>query len=283
MPTTYAHWRFGCDCIQTLTEPLQKCISKHRDLYDIGVHGPDVFFYDLKHPEVPAYGHRMHAESGRVFFESAVKVYNEHGDRKEEMMAYLLGFLSHYALDSQCHAYIDNKDKSSDKVSHNKIESEYDAHLMRQEGKSVALTNRAKPLKPSRSVAAITARFFPFSEEEMLKAEKGQLLIISLLVCRTSLKRSIAKRVFERLKKYDYRDLLVQTKEMPECIDSNLRLDKLKAYALEVYPRLAKELTDAIEHGTPLSDYFELTFDPRDKSPVLSPEEERDYVPDKNF
>ena len=47
MPTTYAHYRFGAECISVMPEQLQKIVNEHRALFDIGVHGPDIFFYDL--------------------------------------------------------------------------------------------------------------------------------------------------------------------------------------------------------------------------------------------
>ena len=77
MPTTYAHWRFGCDCIETLPDNLKEIVHSNRELFDIGVHGPDVFFYDLRHSDVVAYGYETHFKDGRDFFERAVKVYKE--------------------------------------------------------------------------------------------------------------------------------------------------------------------------------------------------------------
>ena len=66
------------------------------------------------------------------------------------------------------------------------------------------------------------------------------------------------------------------------CKDSNLRLDKLTGYALEIYPKLAKNLMDHIEKGEELCTYFDHDFDPHDESiPILSYEEELDYVPEK--
>ena len=45
MPTTYAHYQFGKDVIRILPGPLQKAIENHRELFDIGLYGPDIFFY----------------------------------------------------------------------------------------------------------------------------------------------------------------------------------------------------------------------------------------------
>ena len=45
MPTTYAHYRFGKEVTEALPRGLQNTIEYHRDLYDIGLHGPDILFY----------------------------------------------------------------------------------------------------------------------------------------------------------------------------------------------------------------------------------------------
>ncbi len=285
MPTTYAHWRFGVDCIDTLPDEYRKIILDHRELFDFGVHGPDIFFYDLKHPEIPKYGSSLHRESARKFFDNAIDVYGRYEDGKEAMLSYMLGFLSHFALDSQCHGYINNKDYSSEILTHNKVESEYDGYLMRQEGFSVSSVNRAKSLKPSKETARIMARFFPLSEEVLLRTTRWHKFFISALYCRTDLKRNVGTYVLDKLKNYKNRDLIVQKNELGLCKDSNLRIDKLKAYALELYPRLAKELIGKIKEGKELGPYFDRDFDPDpdESTPVLSYEEELRFIPEKNI
>ena len=42
MPSTYAHRRFGADVLERLPAELQEKIAPYRELYDIGLHGPDL-------------------------------------------------------------------------------------------------------------------------------------------------------------------------------------------------------------------------------------------------
>ena len=44
MPTTYAHDRFGREVWKKLPKDLKETIRKHKKLYLIGLHGPDIFF-----------------------------------------------------------------------------------------------------------------------------------------------------------------------------------------------------------------------------------------------
>ena len=42
MPTTYAHYKFGEEVMGALPRPLQTSIENKRELFDIGLHGPDI-------------------------------------------------------------------------------------------------------------------------------------------------------------------------------------------------------------------------------------------------
>ena len=68
MPSTYAHRRFGANVLDHLPAPLREKLEAHRELYDIGLHGPDLLFYyhAEKSTPVAALGNAMHDEPGRT-------------------------------------------------------------------------------------------------------------------------------------------------------------------------------------------------------------------------
>ena len=45
MPSTYAHRRFGTNVLEHLPDELRAQLEQNRELYDIGLHGPDLLFY----------------------------------------------------------------------------------------------------------------------------------------------------------------------------------------------------------------------------------------------
>ena len=98
MPSTYAHRRFGANVLDHLPAPLREKLEAHRELYDIGLHGPDLLFYyhAEKSTTVAALGNAMHDEPGRTFFDRARRVVHEEADR-EAALAYALGFVCHFA------------------------------------------------------------------------------------------------------------------------------------------------------------------------------------------
>ena len=47
MPAAYTHYRFGRDVLRLLPPEKRQIIASHRALYDIGLHGPDIFFFTI--------------------------------------------------------------------------------------------------------------------------------------------------------------------------------------------------------------------------------------------
>ena len=109
MPSTYAHYRLGKEVIQRLDPDLRAIAEGHRQLYDIGLHGPDIlFYYDALHRNPTSQiGFDMHGFPARDFFGPARDIVSKTDDR-DAAEAYLMGFVCHFALDSTCHPYIED-------------------------------------------------------------------------------------------------------------------------------------------------------------------------------
>ena len=99
MPSTYAHYRFGQDVLRALPEKTRKILLQEEDLFNIGVHGPDLLFYykPFSHHPLHAEGGRMHRLTAKDYFTQAGRTFLARGARKADY-AYLCGFLCHFAL-----------------------------------------------------------------------------------------------------------------------------------------------------------------------------------------
>ena len=60
MPTTYTHDLFGKKVYRQLPEEIRKVIRENGNLFRIGLHGPDILFYDLFNQKVCGLGTEMH-------------------------------------------------------------------------------------------------------------------------------------------------------------------------------------------------------------------------------
>ena len=161
MPSTYAHYRFGQDVLNALPEKTRNTLLQEEDLFNIGLHGPDLLFYykPFSHHPLHAEGGRMHRLTGKDYFTQAGRTFLARGARKADY-AYLCGFLCHFALDCACHGYI-NDLAARGEVSHEEIESEFDRILLEEDGLDPIRLNLAAHIHASRRSASVIAPYFP--------------------------------------------------------------------------------------------------------------------------
>ena len=261
MPTTYAHHRFGDDCAGALAGEAASAVRRFRGLFDTGVHGPDIFFYyhPLRSNAVSAYGSELHRRPARGFFENAREVFGRYGDR-ERMLAYLLGFLSHFVLDSACHGYVEEARRGLG-ISHNRLEALYDSHLMLCDGLVPSRVSRGAHLEPSESSAELIARFFEPTEAEVLAACRGQVKVMRLFYSPRGVKKRVLRAGIRLLGlPGDLGDLFIDDSIPSDCAGAMDRLDGLRAAALAEYAPLAEQLVGYLDGAGELSARFDRDF-----------------------
>lgn len=160
MPASYAHYHFGKEVEQHLPEKERKIVEKYPELYQIGLHGPDILFYyrPFSKNKVNQLGNQIHERPGIDFFTQASKIIKRH-EGNEAYMAYLYGFICHFALDEKCHSYI-NIQLTERGIGHAEVETEFDRAILIAEGKNPVKQSVTKHLNPSGNNAKIIAEFF---------------------------------------------------------------------------------------------------------------------------
>lgn len=281
MPTTYTHWRFGDQCIKTLPKPLQDVVNNNRDIFDFGVHGPDIFFYYkcYKQNDVVSYGTKLH----QIPFKDTLsnfKISYKKSLNKNSILSYLLGFLAHFTLDSYCHGYIELKSEKQ-KVGHLKIESQLDRYYLIKDGYDPVKKSVTFSLKPSERIANDIASLFPeLGKDVVYEAIKDQKFYLDLLKDDTYLKRFFLTKTFDALKIDRFKDLLITENNDERCKDSNERINKYFKMAVRHYPRLAKNLVNYLDNDKRLLPYFKNNFDRKPdykKIPILPYKKELKY------
>lgn len=281
MPTTYAHWRFGDFCIKNLPECLQNIVTKNREIFNYGVHGPDIFFYykRLKHNDVNSFGSHLHEVPFGETLEKIRPLYLN-ADDKESVLSYLLGFLCHFALDSYCHGFIDRTQEVT-KTSHGKIESQLDRHFLKKDGYNPVKKSVTTTLKPSRKIAHDIAQIIPeLSEDIIYDSLVDQKFYLNILKDSNFVKRKALIAVMDLVKTPKFKELLLTNKDDPNCKQTNARIEKYFNKAVEHYPILAKSMVEYLEEGKELLPYFHNHFCPKEdykEIPILSYEDELKY------
>lgn len=110
MPGFITHYVFGKEGFKEFEEgSVKEAVRKHRHAFNIGLQGPDIFFY------FPAYvliskknlGTIMHRWEVNPFFKEMLDfILKSAPVEREILIAYAAGFLGHQALDSSTHPYV---------------------------------------------------------------------------------------------------------------------------------------------------------------------------------
>ncbi len=278
MPSTYAHYRFGQEVFAALPESLAKTVRENRALYDIGLHGPDLLFYykPLESNAVNRIGFSMHAEPAEKFFSPAAKL----AAKGDGAAAYAYGFVCHFALDSACHSYIENKIRVSN-VRHTEIESEFDRSLLLEEGKDPLSAVLTSHIAASEENAGVIAPFFGVTEKQAYKALRSMLFYNSLVRAPHAFKRGLVNFVLKISGNYkEMHGMMIAKRPIKACEDSDLRLKKLFEKAVPEAVRLIGNFAGFVRGENALSPAFGDTFSFKqgwENIPVLSPEEEKNY------
>ena len=145
MPGFTTHYIIGMKAYNDLkNNQLKHIIAKYRWLYQLGVQGPDIFFYNipiLRHRDYRNVGSYMHEAHVGDLLRCCLAHISQIRSRqqKEQAIAYFCGFLCHYIGDYICHPFVYGRigydiDNPSTKHhgKHAFLENEIDAILLKK-------------------------------------------------------------------------------------------------------------------------------------------------------
>lgn len=144
MPGFTTHYILGIKAYNDIpSNQLKHIISKHRWLYQLGLQGPDMFFYNipiLRHRDYRNVGSYMHESHISEFFSCYLEEITQikSKQQKEQALSYFCGFLCHYIGDSICHPFVYgriqydiNNPSSQHHGLHAALENDIDALLLK--------------------------------------------------------------------------------------------------------------------------------------------------------
>ena len=112
MPGFTTHYIMGMKAFNEMPPSyLKHIIAKYRWLYQLGLQGPDMFFYNipiLRHRDYRNVGSYMHESHVNDFFACCLTRLSQISSKqqREQGLSYLCGFICHYVGDSICHPFI---------------------------------------------------------------------------------------------------------------------------------------------------------------------------------
>jgi len=268
MPDFLTHQYFGDLVLDQLPSELQNRIKPYKDLYWIGLQGPDpLFFYKpMKSTPISLQGKKLHKLNGAEYFGNSLTVLKNNRENTEAALAYQIGFLCHYSLDSVCHTFVSRYEKQTG-VSHSDIEGEFERYLMEKAGKDPLRINPADFINPKEEYGEIISRFsMGLEPKECYDAIRSFKKYRNLFFCPTSFKRAVIYRFFKIAGIYEkYRGQVMNVEPYPNTEESDKELYKLVHDAVPVVLRLIPRFVTAYERDEPslflLDNSLQIPFD----------------------
>lgn len=254
MPANYAHYRFGRQVLPALPADVRQCIQRFRRMYDMGLHGPDIFFYynPLMKTAVGDLGRKFHAMSGQEFFPQACAKATSEAAR-----AYLYGLLGHYCLDSLCHPYIQGLVDIGE-AGHAELETEFDRYLLALDKVPSPHTyDQSKRFKLTRGECMTVAEFYPPATGANVSQSVHLMAFTSKFLANPNRDRT---EKWLKMLKPDLCALLIPEEEAEELALYVGELSDRYDQALEKYPVLLGQLTACLKTGEPLGEDFAPNF-----------------------
>lgn len=263
MPALYAHNRFGGEVVKHLDDELSSIIQKHYTQFRIGLQGPDIFFFykPWKKTHVSLRGYGMHDEYADTFFEKAAEVVRNTGRNSREY-AYILGFICHFALDSECHPYVEKMVKEKG-VSHIEIEGEFEKHLLRLDGRDPLAYPISKFVPTDDATVDSIYHFFSdIKRNEIKEALETLKFIKSFLTAPKKSKQNIINAAL-KLTGLDksYHGLMHSYYDNPKCQETNKSLEGRLNQAVLTATMLIRSYDETVQKGVLINERFHRTFD----------------------
>lgn len=257
MPSIYAHYRFGAEMIAKMPKRQQRTVTRFRQLYDMGLQGPDIFYYQgLIKGE--AIGDLYHNETGIAFFERVCAVVRS--NPSEGARAYLYGVLAHYALDSLSHPFI-NRMAQEGSLSHSQIETEFDRYLLFMDGKKPPhLQDLSKHIRLTPGECQTAAAFYPKIKTRQLKTHIHRMAVITkALVLPQGYRRKLMEKTVGILQpRIAGRFMGVHTATAGRKLNPDLM--RLYEIAAQRYPILLEQIQAHMRNKEPLGTDFSVPF-----------------------
>lgn len=260
MPSTYAHYRFGTQVLDQLPADVRRPISRFRRMFDVGLHGPDLFFYYniLMKTPVGDLGEKYHHQPGSDFFTAVCRRHRL--EPTEAGQSYLYGVLAHYCLDSVCHPFV-NEATADGKVGHVEMETEFDRFLLVMDGKTPPNTyDCSAHLTLTKGECETVAGFYPgASPVQINRCITTMAELTKLLAAPRGPKKTLVN-LGVSVTGDKFTQNVMKPYPNPNCEHLNEPMFALYNEAVERYAALAEQMTAHLTYNASFGEEFSRTF-----------------------
>ena len=268
MPAVYAHDRFGKIVSGQIHGTLHDLIQTYYTQFEIGLQGPDIFFFYLFNTPncIVKYGNHLHHISAMPFFRRAVRVIRKKG-RDSREYAYLLGFLCHFTLDSECHPYVREMIGVTG-AQHLEVEEEFEKLLLRMDQEDPFSYPMGDLIPTDEDTVQAILPFYrtdpdsPITRKIVRVSLQDMKTIKRFFTAPQSWKYHTINTLMKMTGKYPYlKGLMHQRIDNPCCSVSNDGLMQRFDDAVPIAVHLMEQIDTCIRTGSELPERFDRTFE----------------------
>lgn len=260
MPAVYAHYRMGVALLPTMPADVRRTIQRFRRLFDVGLHGPDIFFYynPVMRSTLGALGSKFHGQTGREFFQRTCRIARL--EKSEAAQAYLYGVLCHYVLDSFCHPFVQEQATRGPAI-HTQIEAEFDRFLLESDGKIPPESqDLSTHLQLTYGECETVAKFYPgVTTRNVQDCLRNMIAVLKLFAAPDGARRTVLKKGLSLLGPH-IEGMLLPTAPDPACTTLDQPLLELYSKAVSVFPVYLAQLQAHLTYNGLFEEEFTKIF-----------------------
>lgn len=259
MPFHYAYYRFGTQVLPSLPPETQRTVRRFRQLYDMGLHGPELFRYPapVRIAAAASVQKKYRGQSGKVFFERVGRMIRLHPT--EGSVAYLYGLLAYYALHSLTAPYLSRQAETG--AYRSAITTEFDRYLLELDGKGPAhLYDRSTHIRLTPGECGTAAAFYPPATSGLVEScTKTMAERIRALTLPQGLRRDLTEKALNAAGP-EAAGHLMPLRGGTAGRERNPALLRLSELAAARYGVLVDQMRAYLRRGTPLGTDFSADF-----------------------
>lgn len=265
MPCIYAHDSFGRKVADVLPEELQHIIMNHEKEFRIGLQGPDFlfFYHPLLKLRTNQIGYWQHRHAVADFLSAILPSLRKTNTHNNGTYAYLLGFICHFILDSECHSFVIPISEKPG-FNHLAIENEFDRHLLKKDGYTPITYPIWRKIPTTRTVInAIHHAYRPLrlTKKHIRKALRSMRFYKWILTCGCSLKRVLVRGAMKLSMHYEKLEgHMMALRPKKYAAKTNQSLQYLFDNAIPLAKEVLEDFHQSVVSGKELHPRFYTTF-----------------------
>lgn len=275
MPLFYTHIRYGNKCLDLLQDEYKEIIENNYAYFLCGVQGPNIFKYhspitNKNYLKLSEQIHNNPIANTLKFVKTEIK----NSKNRDAILSYTLGYITHFVLDSYTNSYLLNSSKIVN-TNVNALKSEIEKYYIHKE--NINISRLLNKYKISNNLKITISKILN-SKEIIIKQSLSNMVQYSKILYIKNNKLLNFINAIMKLKCFDkYRYLFVNDVQIKNT-SQILRFEKyfeISKYHCQI---LLNNYINYIFNDEKLDSYFFNTFELLNNEPILTFEEEKQYI-----